>query len=82
MKWLALAMALVAIAGSAFFLSLNVWLWTSGAALIAAALAPRFVTRRSIAKPQRNTRQPNLYGDSEFAGIKAMAEGGITTERR
>lgn len=27
-------------------------------------------------------RQPNLYGTSKFAGVKAMAEGGITTEKR
>jgi hypothetical protein len=30
----------------------------------------------------RKDRQPNLYGTSKFAGVKAMAEGGITTEKR
>lgn len=32
--------------------------------------------------PTRKTRQPNLYGESKFAGTKAMADGGITTEKR
>ena len=27
-------------------------------------------------------RQPNLYGESEFASVKAMADGGITSEKR
>jgi hypothetical protein len=79
MKWLALGLAFVISGVDAFFLSIDAWSYVTGAVLITAIVGPAI---RSRNKPKRNTRQPKIYGDSEFAGTKAMAEGGITTERR
>jgi hypothetical protein len=45
------------------------------ASLIVFILARMFVGRST-------SKQPNLYGESKFANIGAMKEGGITTERR
>jgi hypothetical protein len=49
------------------------------AGFIVATLAIIVLIRPAL---PRKDRQPNLYGKSEFAGLKAMAEGGITTEKR
>ena len=40
-----------------------------------------FLLARQLWATGKN-RQPNLYGTSKFAGIKAAAEGGIITEKR
>jgi hypothetical protein len=48
---------------------------------VLASIAVAIVVRLLLGS-SRNSRQPKIYGDSKFAGVKAMAEGGITTEKR
>ena len=62
------------------FKDLGVWplLWF-GYGFVVASLVVFLLVRPIL--PSKN-RQPNLYGESKFAGMKAMAEGGIISEKR
>jgi len=49
---------------------------------VIASLTVFIVARMLVGWLWPSRKQPDLYGKSDFAGISAMAEGGITTEKR
>jgi hypothetical protein len=66
---LATSAAFIFIAVTAFYLTFDVWIWTSGAALFA-SLARPFLTRRS-------RKQPPIYGASDWASEGEQRRGGM-----
>jgi hypothetical protein len=81
--WLVFTVALLAVIVLAFFFSYEVWLLLLvliAFAVIILTLLPRPNT--PAFQRSRNTRQPDLYGESKFADIPTMRAGGITSEKR
>jgi hypothetical protein len=69
---LATAFAFLFIVTSAFYLTFDVWIWTSGVALFG-SLMPSFLKRRQ--------NKPKLYGDSAFASEAEQRAGLITQSK-
>jgi hypothetical protein len=82
-QWVILPAALLVIAGSAFLISYEVWVWSSGiiaGSAMAATLLPR--RRRRGAATIGRDRPPALYGESDWATKEDMRASGITSQRR
>lgn len=69
------AAAFLLIAGSAVYLTFDVWVWTSGVLLFLSAISP-LLTGRFKRSAQ------SLYGNSKWATKRNMADSGIVTSRK
>jgi hypothetical protein len=74
MSILTTALAFLFIAATAFYLTFDVWIWTSGVALFGSLTGP-------LLTKWRREKKPKLYGDSQFATEAEQRAGSIKQTR-